>query len=223
MRRVFLFCLIAVMVFAAGTASAQWSLGMRMVGTGNYFPYQPLIQAMLGVGDNPMITADAGLFGYKELAIGYRADALCFEGNFAFNGLGSTFTDPGSNEFEDNLTWWYGGGTVLYNFWQGEGYSGGAGVRFQYGTSEMMFSEDPDVGDKEEYVFSGTTTQFSVPFRFMWHPGNGKFAIGPEIAFKYTTGSTEFEYTSGGSTDTMDGPEYTGFDTEYSLMMKFVF
>jgi len=223
MRRVFLFCLVAVIVFAAGTASAQWSLGMRMVGTGNYFPYQPLIQAMMGGETNALITADAGLFGYKELSIGYRADALCFEGNFAFDGLGSEFTAPDDDVYEDDLTWWYTGGTVLYNFWQGEGYSGGAGVRFQYGASEMMMSMDPDVGDKEEYVFSGKTTQISVPFRFMWRPGDGKFAIGPEIAFKYTMGSMEAEYTSGGSTETMDGPEYTGFDTEYSLMMKFIF
>lgn len=222
MRRVLLFCLVAVMVFAAGTASAQWSLGIRLVGTGNYFPYMPLMQI---VGPEAgMIVSDAGLFGsYKELSVGYHTGTLCFEGNFAYDGFGSTFTDPGDTEHENDLTWWYGGGTVLFNFVEGEGYSGGAGVRFQYGASEMMMSYDPDVGDYEEILLSGSTTQFSVPFRFMWRPGDGKFAIGPEIAFKYTTGTTEYEFTEGSSTEKMDGPEYSGFDTEYSLMMKFMF
>ncbi len=221
MRRIVLFGLVAVMVFAAGTASAQWSLGMRFVGTGNYFPYQPLIQAMMG--SDPMVVADAGLFGYKELGVGYHADAFCIEGNFAYDKLGSTFTDPFNNEYENDMSWWYAGGTVLFNFVQGDEYSGGAGVRFQYGTSELRYLEDPDVGDDYEYLITGTSTQFSVPFRFMWRPGDGKFAIGPEIAFKYTTGSTEYEITEGTTTDKMDGPEYTGFDTEYSLLMKFMF
>lgn len=221
MRRIVLFGLVAVMVFVAGTASAQWSLGMRLVGTGNYFPYLPFVQIMTGY--DPMIVADAGLFGYKELGIGYHADKLCFEGNFAYDGFGSTWTSPGDTDYENDLTWWYAGGTVLFNFLQGEGYSGGAGVRFQYGASEMMMSYDPAVGDREESVVTGSTTQFSVPFRFMWRPGDGKFAIGPEIAFKYTTGSTEYEETWGSTTEKMDGPEYTGFDTEYSLLMKFMF
>ncbi len=221
MRRVLLFCLVAVMVFAAGSASAQWSLGMRMVGTGNYFPYLPIIQVMNEEGG--MVVADAGLFGYKEFSVGYHADMLCLEGNFAYDGFGTTFTDPYDDDYESDLTWWYGGATVLFNFLQGEGYSGGAGVRFQYGASEMMMSYDPDVGDYEEYLITGTTTQFSVPFRFMWRPGDGKFAIGPEIAFKYTMGSAEYEFTEGTATEKIDGPEYTGFDTEYSLMMKFMF
>ena len=194
---------------------------MRMVGTGNYFPYLPLMQAMSDDGD--LIVADAGIFGYKEFAVGYNTDKLCLEGNFSYDKFGSTFTDPGSDEYENDLTWWYAGGTVLYNFMRGENYSGGAGVRFQYGASEMMRSLDPDVGDDQEYLVTGTMTQFSVPFRFMWRPGGGNFAIGPEVAFKYTTGTTEYEMTVGSSPDSMDGPEYTGFDTEYSLMMKFMF
>jgi hypothetical protein len=221
MRRVLLFCLVAAMVFAAGSASAQWSLGMRLVGTGNYFPYLPLMQAM--GEDAGMIVADAGIFGYKEFAVGYRADKLCFEGSFSYDKFGSTFTDPDGDEYENNLTWWYAGGTVLYNFMQGENYSGGAGVRFQYGASEVTMSLDPDVGNDEEYVMTGNMTQFSVPIRFMWRPGGGKFAIGPEIAFKYTSGTTEYEQSMGGQSQSMDGPEYSGFDTEYSLMMKFMF
>ena len=215
MRRAFLFCLVAMMVFAAGTASAQWSLGMRLVGTGNYFPYLPIMQAMNE--ESPLVVADVGIFGYKEFAIGYRADKLCLEGNFAYDKFGSTFEFEGT-DFESDLTWWYGGATVLYSFMQGEGYSGSAGIRFQYGASEMLRSMGP-----MEETFSGTTTQFSLPFRFMWRPGGGNFAVGPEVAFKYTTGTSEYEATDGVDTMTEDGPEYTGFDTEYSLMMKFIF
>lgn len=219
MRRVLLFCLVAAMVFAAGSASAQWSLGMRLVGTGNYFPYLPLMQAM--GEDGGMIVADAGIFGYKEFAVGYRSDKLCFEGNFAYDKFGSTFTDE-DGDYENDLTWWYLGGTALYNFMQGEGYTAGAGIRLQYGASEMSYVYPYTRADVEEKL-KGSTTQFSVPFRFMWRPGGGKFAIGPEIAFKYTSGTTEYEQSMGGQSQSMDGPEYSGFDTEYSLMMKFMF
>jgi len=219
MRRVVLFCLVVVMMSAAGTASAQWSVGMRMVGTGNYFPYLPLMQAM--GEDGGMIVADAGIFGYKEFAVGYRADKLCFEGNFAYDKFGSTFSDEG-DDYESDLSWWYAGGTVLYSFMQGEGYAAAVGARFQYGASEMT-STYPMARASVEETLSGTTTQFSVPIRFMWRPGGGKFAIGPEVAFKYTTGSTEYTADFGSQSQSMDGPEYTGFDTEYSLMMKFMF
>jgi len=217
MRRVLLFCLVATMVLAAGTASAQWSLGMRMVGTGNYFPYQPLMQAMYGEGG--MIVADAGLFGYKEFSVGYHADKICIEGNFAYDKFASEWSDY--NE-EDSLTWWYFGGAVLYNFMQGDGYAASAGLRFQYGASEMSFIY-PDNRAEVEEKLTGNTTQISVPFRFMWRPGGGKFAIGPEVAFKYTTGTTELEQSVGDQSQSIDGPEYTGFDTEYSLLMKFMF
>jgi len=220
MRRVLLFCLVAVMVFAAGTASAQWSLGMRLVGTGNYFPYLPIIQAM--GEESPMVVADAGIFGYKEFSVGYHTGQLCFEGNFAYDKFASTFTEDGYGEFEDALTWWYLGGAVFYNVMKGESYAASAGLRYQYGASEMKYSLTYDRAD-EELAFTGNTSQFSVPFRFMWRPGGGKFAIGPEVAFKYTTGSTEFTQSAGGHSVSEDGPEYTGFDTEYSLQMKFMF
>ena len=129
-----------------------------------------------------MVVADAGIFGYKEFMVGYRADKLCFEGSFAYDKFGSTFAEE-NGDVEDNLTWWDAGGTVLYNFMKGEGYSAGAGVRFQDGASDMTHIAPYERVDAR-YTLSGTTTQFSVPFRFMWRPGGGKFAIGPEIAFK---------------------------------------
>ena len=220
MRRVLLFCLVAVIVFAAGTASAQWSLGMRMVGTGNYFPYLPIMQAMNESGG--MVVADAGLFGYKEFSVAYHADKLCFEGNFAYDSFGSTFSDEDFGDFEDDLTWWYVGGGVFYKLVKGDEYGIAAGFRYQYGASEMI-AVRPEEREEIEFKLTGNTTQFSVPFRFMWRPGGGKFAIGPEVAFKYTTGSTEFEQSIGSYSESADGPEYTGFDTEYSLMMKFMF
>ncbi|MCK4410477.1 MAG: hypothetical protein KAW67_10340 [Candidatus Eisenbacteria sp.] len=220
MRRVLLFCLVAAMVFAAGSASAQWNLGMRLVGTGNYFPYLPIMQAMDEEGG--MVVADAGLFGYKEFAVGYHFDKLCFEGTFAYDQFGSTWTIDGYGDIEDDLTWWYLGGAVFYNFMKGDGYAAGAGLRVQYGASEMTHTQPYERTDVV-YTLTGNSTQFSVPFRFMWRPGGGKFAIGPEVAFKYTTGATEYEEAIGGVSASTDGPEYTGFDTEYSLMMKFMF
>ena len=94
---------------------------------------------------------------------------------------------------------------------------------YSVSASSMTESATYDVRVTEELTFKGSTSQFSVPFRFMWRPGGGKFAIGPEIAFKYTIGSTELEYSVERDSITVDGPEYTGFDTEYSLVMKFVF
>jgi len=208
------------MVFAAGTASAQWSLGMRMVGTGNYFPYLPIMQAM--GEESPMVVADAGIFGYKEFSVGYHADKLCFEGNFAYDKFSTTFTEEGYGDLENNLTWWYLGGAVFYNVMKGDSYAAGAGFRYQYGASEMKYSVDFERADAE-LAFTGNTSQFSVPFRFMWRPGGGKFAIGPEVAFKYSTGTTEYTESMGGDSHSMDGPAFTGFDTEYSLMMKFMF
>jgi hypothetical protein len=212
------------MVFAAVPASAQWNVGMRMVGTGNYFPYLPLMQAMQSEGIPSMLVADAGLFGYKEFILGYRADALCFEGSFAYDKFGSEWVNPdiGMDE-EYDLTWWYAGGAVFYSFMQGEGYGASVGFRYQYGASDLTYIERDIVVRDEEFSITGTTSQFSVPIRFMWRPGGGKFAIGPEVAFKYTTGSTEYEFTDDLGSETIDGPEYTGFDTEYSLMMKFMF
>jgi hypothetical protein len=229
MRRVLLFCLVAAMVLGAGTASAQWNVGLRMVGTGNYFPYLPIMQAMqdegLGMG---MVVADVGLFGYKEFIVGYRADALCFEGSFAFDKFGSEWTVDTDEireivTIEDDLTWWYAGGAIFYSFMQGEGYNAGVGFRYQYGASDLTHTEPYGLREDVEYSITGTTSQFSVPIRFMWRPGGGKFAIGPEVAFKYMTGSTEYEMSMGGQSQSIDGPEYTGFDTEYSLMMKFMF
>ena len=161
MRRVFLFCLVAAMVFAAGTASAQWNLGMRLVGTGNYFPYLPIMQAMGDEGG--MVVADAGIFGYKEFMVGYRADKLCFEGSFAYDKFGSTFAEE-NGDVEDNLTWWYAGGTVLYNFMKGEGYSAGAGVRFQYGASDMTHIAPYERVDAEIHALrNDDAVQRSVP------------------------------------------------------------
>ncbi|MEA3409824.1 MAG: hypothetical protein U9Q95_05700, partial [Candidatus Eisenbacteria bacterium] len=147
MRRVLLFCLVATMVFAAGTASAQWSLGMRMVGTGNYFPYLPIIQAM--GEESPLVVADAGIFGYKEFSVGYHADKLCFEGNFAYDKFTTTFTEEGYGDLENNLTWWYLGGAVFYNFMKGDSYAASAGFRYQYGASEMKYSVDFERADAE--------------------------------------------------------------------------
>jgi hypothetical protein len=225
MRQFLLFSLVVLMVMAAATASAQWSVGLRMVGTGNYFPYLPLMQAMSedGIG---LVTADAGLFGYKEFIVGYGTGAICFEGSFAYDKLGSTWdADVADYEIhideEENLSWWYFGGSFFYHFMQGEGYAASVGLRYQYGSSEMTFTDNLD---DDEVTISGSTSQFSVPIRFMWRPGDGKFAIGPEIAFKYTTGTTEYEETwSDRGSLSLDGPEYTGFDTEYSLLMKFMF
>jgi hypothetical protein len=215
-----------MLVLAAGPASAQWNLGMRMVGTGNYFPYLPIMQVMQSEGEGvpSMIVADVGLFGYKEFAIGYRADALCFEGTFAYDKFGSEWSNPEIYmDTEYDLSWWYAGGAVFYSFVQGEGYNASVGFRYQYGASDLTYVErDIEVRDNE-FSITGTSTQFSVPIRFMWRPGGGKFAIGPEVAFKYTTGSTEYEVTEDRATFKFDGPEYTGFDTEYSLMMKFMF
>jgi hypothetical protein len=220
MRRVVLLGLVAVVVLAAGSASAQWSLGMRMVGTGNYFPYLPLMQAI--AEDGGMIVADAGLFGYKEFIVGYDTGTLCLEGSFAYDNFGSTFTDE-SGDYENDLTWWYGGASVLYKFMTGQTYDVSGGVRFQYGSSQVKFTHPPVLREDVEETLKGNSTQFSVPIRFMWMPGDGNFAIGPEVAFKYTTGSTEYEVSQGGQSFSQDGPEYTGFDTEYSLVMKFMF
>jgi hypothetical protein len=230
MRRVLLVCLVAAMVLTAGTASAQWNLGMRMVGTGNYFPYLPIMQVMQSESEGPggipsMIVADVGLFGYKEFVVGYRTDALCVEGSFAYDKFGSEWKNAEiAQDSEYDLSWWYAGGAVFYSFRQGNGYDASVGFRYQYGASELTYVErDVEVRDLD-FSITGTSTQFSVPIRFMWRPGDGKFAIGPEVAFKYTTGSTEYEISEGeGSALTFDGPEYTGFDTEYSLMMKFMF
>jgi hypothetical protein len=231
MRRAFLFGLVAMIVLAAGSASAEWNLGMRMVGTGNYFPYLPFMQLMQVAESDQggMIVADAGLFGYKEFIVGYDTGGVgsfCFEGSFAMDNFGSTFTYEGA-DVENDLTWWYAGGTVLYNFMtvgdaSNAAMTASAGVRFQYGTSELKYVF-PSTRDDTEMKLTGSTTQFSVPIRFMWTLANGHIGIGPEVALKYTTGSTEQKQTAAGHSSSADGPEYTGFDTEYSLMMKFMF
>ena len=220
MRRSLVVVVAFVLVLAAaGSAAAQWNLGLRLVGTGNYFPYLPSLQ-----NDESLPVTDTGIYGYKEFMVGYRADVLCYEVSFAFDNFGSDFTDEDDIKWEDDLTWWYVGGALFYTFMQGDGYMGSVGVRYQYGASEIKWSATGDLSrDTYEEKMSGNTSQFSVPFRFMWMPGGGNFGIGPEVAFKYSTGTVEYEQSLNSQSLSMDGPEFSGFDTEYSLVMKFMF
>ena len=75
MRRVVPLLVVAALLVVSGSASAQWSLGIRFVGTGNYFPYMPAMSE----GGSGLPLTDTGIYAYKELAVGYRANNLCFE------------------------------------------------------------------------------------------------------------------------------------------------
>ena len=219
MRRFLLLCVVAAIALTAGTASAQWHLGIRMVGSGNYFPYMPALSA----GD-PMPLMDAGLFGYKEFIVGY-GDKIQGEATFAYDSLDSTL-DMDGTDVESGMGWWYLGVAGHYRLMEGDGYDMTAGLRFQYGSAELTsdygYVDSMPVTDMS---YTGTTSQFSVPLRFNWYFADGKIGIGPEVAFKYTTGSTELEFTPEDArvSVTMDGPEYTGIDTEYSLNLVFLF
>lgn len=220
MRRCLLLCVVAVLIVAASSASAQWHVGMRMVGTGNYFPFM-----VAASGDDPIPNVDTGIFGYKEFIVGY-GETIYGEASFAYSDLTSTFTED-DEEYESGLDWWYFGVSGFYTLMESNAYDVSLGVRYQYGSSTLS----ADYGSVEgmpvsDASLTGTTSQFSVPIRFNWFLADGMFAIGPEVAFKYTTGSTELEYTpmeTGRETVTVDGPEYTGMDTEYSLNLMFMF
>lgn len=228
MRRPLTLIVVLALLLAAGSASAQWHFGLRLCGTGNYFPYMP------GLGDpddpDPMPLADTGIFGYKEFAVGY-GDAFQVEANFAYSTLSQTVEFPEEfgdmDDAEGDLTWWYVGGAVFYRFLEGENYNMSAGLRYQYGASELH-SKGPEEdleGQIIDFTYTGSTSQFSVPLRFTLMAFDGHFGFGPEVAFKYTMGSTETDMTVGGEAvdEFFPEPEYNGWDTEFSLNLQWFF
>lgn len=228
MRRSLAVLVVAVVVLAAGSASAQWHLGLRMVGTGNYFP------TVAASDEDPMPTIETGIFGYKEFLVGY-GESLYGELSFAYDDLKMTEKadedDPDAEDCESGLNWWYFGVAGFYKFMEGDGYDAAIGARYQYGSSKLssdyadMPIDDDMTVEVKDFSYTATMSQISVPIRFNWYMADGKFAIGPEVAFKYTTGSTEYEYTlpTPPRADTKDGPEFTGMDTEFSLNLMFMF
>lgn len=221
MRRPFTLIVVLALLLVAGSASAQWHFGLRLCGTGNYFPYMPGLTG----DEDPLPLADTGIFGYKELAVGY-GDVFQVEGNFAYSNLGQTVELPDDmGEVEGDLTWWYVGGAVFYRFLDGGAYNMSAGLRYQYGATELSSKSPVETAGREdmEVTYSGNTSQFSVPIRFTLLAFDGHFGFGPEMAFKYTTGSTEYEVSGGGGSYSEDGPEYDGWDTEYSLNLQWFF
>jgi hypothetical protein len=213
---------------AAGTASAEVYASLRLVGNGNFF-----LKGSLTDGGALELVNDSGVYMAKEVAVGF-GDTFQGEVAFGFDSLKATQADVDIwieddyvevDEVEETSSTWWLGAAGFYRVYQTQNASVDFGVRFQY-LSAHAGAVLTEAGQDLEMNFDATGFAVGPVVRHTWMIFDDKIGIGPEVSLRYTKATSEIEtvYPEASRLSvTVDGPEYTAWDIDYSLRMDFFF
>jgi hypothetical protein len=224
MRRGLVICLVAAIMLAAGSASAGMYASLRMTGSGNHYMEDPYLiyYPYGGRQDVVMVSRDAGLFAGKELAVGF-GDKIQGEISFGFDTVTESweFDDEERGSTNDfTFTMWNVGVAGFYPIFEGDAWRVDAGLRYKYMSGKYEEAWDSDREDTDTYTMTGWSLAPVV--RHLWFLADGAIGIGPEVAIKYSSFKTENEWDISRD-DSVDGPEISAIDLEYSLRLDFFF
>jgi len=195
-RGLIVYAAAALVLFAAGSASAGAYGSLRYAGTFN------LKEFALGV--------QAGSFG-GEVAVGYSKTTI--EDLALFEALG--ILQDGSINPEVSVM--SVGGAMFLQVLGNEDYGFDVGARGQY-YSFSVETEFPEVRDETvKTTFSGWAA--GPVLRGRWYLVEDSFSLGPEIYLKYSSFSSDVEAYG----ESEEGPSTTTLELEYSMRADFYF
>jgi hypothetical protein len=237
MSRSLLFGLVAVMLLAAGVASASdWYCGVGFGGMSNYWLH-PYWYDQEG-GDwtaEPawyMSHTEYGIFDYRQIFMGLDKDPWNFElgvgwSSFNWSESDDYGYDRADYEYTEGVTWYDFNFAGIYKIMEPDPIELNVGLRFQLHNAKWDWNTDY-MGDETYPTGYEKISGWSMGplMRARWYFADGALALGPEVYAKYTSLSYEYDYLPTGRT-AVEHEKYeadmTGFNMEYSLRLEFFF
>jgi hypothetical protein len=220
------------MLLGASVASAsEWYVGARFGGMSNTWlrPYWYNYDYYDGGGTTYpyeyLRHTEGGIFDFREVTVGLRKGLWSGELGFGLsNATWSEDLDQRGGTFEESVNWRVISLAGLYEIMEPDPIELDLGARFQLHSATWEWRQDYDddgVRATTEDIDKVSGWSFGPLARARWYFGDGALAIGPEVYFKYTSLTYDYEYSNGSEFDFT--ADITSWDTEYSFRLEMFF